>query len=101
MVDNHRSNNTNETTISAKSNINNRENKLLFTSEKNTSRNNIATESHYFDLNQQQLNDYNHQQNLKIKTKSIENTLLPLVNQVCLAMNFSLIFNKFIQFIFR
>lgn len=39
-------------------------------------------ESYYVDLNQQQSIENVHQQNLKIKTKSIESTLLPLVNQV-------------------
>lgn len=42
----------------------------------------INNESTYADLNQQQCNEYTHAQNLKIKTKSIESTLLPLVNQV-------------------
>lgn len=40
------------------------------------------SESNYVDLNQQQSIEYVHQQNLRIKTKSIESTLLPLVNQV-------------------
>lgn len=47
-----------------------------------TSRKSMVVESNYSDLNQQQLDDYSNQKNLKIKTKSIENTLLPLVNQV-------------------
>ncbi len=62
------------------------------TSEANQSRvgkpDNAMLDSAYADLNDQQTTEYAHAQGLKIKTKSIENTLLPLVNQITTLVNF-------------
>ena len=80
---NNRSNITIEKIIqSTKSDNNNIIKEDLSVAVDKTSRKSMVVESNYSDLNQQQLDDYSNQKNLKIKTKSIENTLLPLVNQV-------------------
>jgi hypothetical protein len=49
---------------------------------------NLSDSFNYANLNQQQSREHMHQQDLKIKTKSIENTLLPLVGQITTLVNF-------------
>lgn len=60
----------------------------ITSSRTDDTKNDIMPGINHTDLNQQQSNEYAHHQGLKIKTKGIENTLLPLVNQISTLVNF-------------
>lgn len=74
-------NNNNES-----NNISNTSNNSHLNEEKQKKQN--SESANYVDLNHIQSIEYAHHQSLKIKTKSIENTLLPLVNQITTLVNF-------------